>query len=280
MTQFHSFLFFLFITSSFGRTKESNRRQLLRHHQQQHEQKYKNNNNHYEDDEDRSRLLVLEDNDDEFVATTTHIPAQSRIVGGTNTQVDEYPFFVSWAGCGASVVARDVILTAAHCNPLPDNTVRINHSRKSGIGIGGGRGLARTIIQRLPHPLFGGGGINYDYMLMKLNEPIPLSDYEPITLNDNSNLPRDNQELTVIGFGRTAASGSTPNALQEVQVRYIDTARCNRPSSYGGEVLDNTMFCAGVNGGRCSHRYYMDVCDIYYNICMWCGNDNASICMG
>merc|ERR1719197_627406 len=44
-----------------------------------------------------------------------HIPAESRIVGGDDADIDEYPFFVSWGGCGASLIARDMLLSAAHC---------------------------------------------------------------------------------------------------------------------------------------------------------------------
>lgn len=33
-----------------------------------------------------------------------HVPTESRIVGGDDADVGEYPFFVSWGGCGASLI--------------------------------------------------------------------------------------------------------------------------------------------------------------------------------
>ena len=39
--------------------------------------------------------------------TRTHIPAESRIVGGSDADVGEYPFFVDWNGaCGASLIHK------------------------------------------------------------------------------------------------------------------------------------------------------------------------------
>ena len=40
---------------------------------------------------------------------------QPRIVGGQNAGVGEYPFFVQGSGCGASLIWKDIVLTAAHC---------------------------------------------------------------------------------------------------------------------------------------------------------------------
>jgi secreted trypsin-like serine protease len=37
-----------------------------------------------------------------------------RIVGGEDAEAGEFPFFVQWRGCGASLIWEDVLLTAAH----------------------------------------------------------------------------------------------------------------------------------------------------------------------
>lgn len=36
--------------------------------------------------------------------------AHSRIIGGTNAAQGQYPYYVLWAGCGASLIYPDVIL--------------------------------------------------------------------------------------------------------------------------------------------------------------------------
>jgi len=173
------------------------------------------------------------------------IATESRIVGGTNAPTNAYPFFVSWGGCGASLVASDVILTAAHCRGQSSNRAIVGESIKNQ------NGEQRRIIRRISHPSYRSGSINYDYMVMKLDEPVDTSVYPYIKLNSNSNVPFGREELTVIGFGALRESGSnTPSRLQQVNVNYIQTSECNQRSSYNGDVRDSTMFCAGTGGGK------------------------------
>merc|ERR1719361_3125659 len=169
---------------------------------------------------------------------------ESRIVGGTEAGVDEYPFYVNWGGqCGASLIAREWIMSAAHCDPISTNNVKINRSR--GIGYDSGRGEMATIIDRFPHPNYNGNTHDNDIMIMKLEKPV---DFDPIPLNFNDNLPRNDQGLKVIGFGRLVSGGSSPRELQEVVVQYVDNDTCNRDESYDGDITDQ-MLCAGVPGG-------------------------------
>jgi secreted trypsin-like serine protease len=43
---------------------------------------------------------------------------ESRIVGGSNALPGEFPFFVQWSGCGASLIHEDIILSAAHVRKI------------------------------------------------------------------------------------------------------------------------------------------------------------------
>ena len=47
---------------------------------------------------------------------------QPRIVGGQDASEGEYPFFVQAAGCGASLISKDMVLTAAHCQDFIANS--------------------------------------------------------------------------------------------------------------------------------------------------------------
>jgi len=187
----------------------------------------------------------LRGNNNRALTVGLHIPIESKIVGGTNAPFDAYPFFVSWNGCGASLVASDVILSAAHCRGQSTNQVSIGKSR-NGFN---SNGLTRIITTRNVHPNYVSSSIDYDYMVMKLNEPVDTSLYPPIGLNRESNVPYDNEILTVIGFGTLSAGGSTPSQLKQVNVSYIPTEECNTYNGYDGDVKDATMFCAGTNTG-------------------------------
>lgn len=48
-----------------------------------------------------------------------------KIVNGWDTEENEFPFFVRWGGCGASLIAKDFVLSAAHCNVQDGNDMRL-----------------------------------------------------------------------------------------------------------------------------------------------------------
>mmetsp|Transcript_30452 Transcript_30452/g.50265 ORF Transcript_30452/g.50265 Transcript_30452/m.50265 type:complete len:516 (+) Transcript_30452:176-1723(+) len=171
-----------------------------------------------------------------------HIPTQSRIVGGSDTAAGEYPFFVDWDQCGASLIHKDIILSAAHCYGVGTNTVYIGSSSRN-FG-SSGRGVQRTVKDRVPHPSYNDETVDYDYLVMKLDRPVDIT---PVALNEDANSPSDQQELTVIGYGSTYAGGAGTNTLQGATVNYIPTDTCN--ANYSGEINSATMMCGGVGGG-------------------------------
>ena len=40
---------------------------------------------------------------------------ESRIIGGTGTKGQEFPFFVQGDGCGGALVAKDLVITTGIC---------------------------------------------------------------------------------------------------------------------------------------------------------------------
>lgn len=186
----------------------------------------------------------------------------SRIVGGTPAEVDAYPFMVSWhedmnehPKCGASLVAPNIALTAAHCNGVREGPL-------SGVRIGSTRfdgednsyltpGVERKVIRRIKHPEFKNKrGLKNDYMLLVLDEDVDIYDYPPVQLNFNDALPVEGQMLTTIGFGTTSFKGDQPNELQEVQVPVQSYETC--ASQYSSNVVHaEKHICAGfLDGGH------------------------------
>lgn len=181
---------------------------------------------------------------------------QTRIIGGSNAREDRYPYFVSLVDnsgkhtCGGSLVAPDVVVTAAHCQGA---------TRRAEVGRWN-RGSSNDDFDDIaidfpefPHPEYSDEGFPNDCMLVKLERQ---SSKQYVKLNDNPDLPRGSveNEVTVMGFGNTVAGVmSQADILQEVQLGYIPNPICelSRDSrldlSYQNQIIDS-MLCAGDYG--------------------------------
>lgn len=165
-------------------------------------------------------------------------PWQNRIVGGTDAAAGAFPYFVRGRGCGASLVAPDVVMSAAHCEGAFDGTVRIG----SIFAFEGGQEVATIKEQELLHPSYA--NLNNDIMLIKLKEEVS---FPPVSINFNDTNPVEgsNAVLTVIGFGATSEGGSGSTRLKEVNVNYVDADQCDEMYGGRGSIKRDTMLCAG-----------------------------------
>ncbi|KAI2508047.1 peptidase [Fragilaria crotonensis] len=109
----------------------------------------------------------------------------SRIVGGVDAEIGRYPFFVEWEGCGASLIHKDIILSAAHCAGIESVTVYVGSSRTFGIGEAEGRGVKRAIKQRQIHPSYQADTVDHDFLVMQLDSPV---DMQPALLNEDGSV--------------------------------------------------------------------------------------------
>jgi len=174
-----------------------------------------------------------------------HYPYQSRIIGGNDAPAGQYPFFVQWHGCGASLIHEDILLSAAHCDPIEYNDVIIGSHLRYNDSIPGAH--SRKIVARRRHPQFNDTSLENDYMVMKLDSPVPIA---PVQLNQYSSSPAAQEMLTVIGFGLKEEAGTDgSDTLLEVNVKSFSFQECEE--KYGREVIQENMFCAGtLEGGK------------------------------
>ena len=217
-----------------------------------------------------------------------------RVIGGTDVAAGEYPFFAYWdlQGCGATLVASDMLLSAAHCYIPEDDSGSddIDYGRVYLNSIEFLGGNAYDVVHVMVHPQFNGDYSSepkYDFILLQINETIPANIATPVILNDNPNIPSlEDPWLTVIGFGSLDEKGKIyPDIMQQVDIPYIasqpdcsdlwpgatilDAELCTlHPSPEGG--LDS---CYGDSGGPLLTKDNVQV-----GIVSWadgCGNIDA-----
>ena len=104
---------------------------------------------------------------------------ETRIVGGTQASVGEYPYYTQWIyGCGASLIHDDIVLTAAHCNEIATNTVHVGAFQQQTISDGA---ILATIAKRVVHPKWNPNTSVNDFLILKLKSPVKLSDLDIFT---------------------------------------------------------------------------------------------------
>ena len=192
-------------------------------------------------------------------------PSQSgRIVDGQDADPTRYPYFTfltmfSTGGrfyCGGSLIWKDVVVTAAHCvqDVLDEDLIiysieaSVNRTVRSSLRFSD---EYRRIVEQPYnlHPEFAANGrFQNDVMVLKLRDPV--TEVTPVALNRNEQLPPIASGVRAIGLGKTSeTSNNLAENLQIGNVFVVDHDDCNDRNSLNGDVVEEQMLCAGIQGG-------------------------------
>jgi len=173
-------------------------------------------------------------------------PSQ-KIVGGEQSAVDDFPYFVEMGGCGGALVAPDVVLFAAHCQNWKDKQLSIGAYETKSLSNGA---QSRHCEEWKADPDYNNGGYNNnDFALCKLDEPVIIDESQVrLVLNEASTVPAIEDNLIVMGLGALTSGGSGPQFLHNVTVPTISNEDCNKPASYSNGIT-SAMLCAGYPEG-------------------------------
>jgi trypsin len=164
---------------------------------------------------------------------------EERIVNGEEVDPPgKYPFMVNGGSCGASLIAPNLLLSAAHCagyitkvNIGAHNVTNNSEDRES------------FFIKRyVTHPKYNYP--KYDFMVLEIDG---VSGYSPIELDNGTTVLSEGEDLIVMGWGLTSTGGVMSDVLLEVELDAMTNEDCN--SLYSGVITDE-MICATrtING--------------------------------
>ncbi|GBP39793.1 Chymotrypsinogen 2 [Eumeta japonica] len=180
---------------------------------------------------------------------------QERIVGGMNSDLNEWPWIAALFNggrqfCGGSLIDDKHILSAAHCVAhmtswdvarltarLGDHDIRTNAETKH---------VERKIKRVVRHRGFDMRTLYNDVSILTLDQPVKFSKtIRPICLPSGSRA-YNGVYGTVIGWGSLQENGVQPSILQKVSIPIWSNADCRL--KYGaaapGGIVDH-MMCAG-----------------------------------
>jgi secreted trypsin-like serine protease len=182
----------------------------------------------------------------------------AEVVGGNDAKPGRWPFMVALVDkgttsnraaqfCGASLISKRDVLTAAHCASASDaGSIQVLVGTQD-LKTGGRRINVTRVTQ---HPSYGSAKADSDVAVLRLAEDV--NDITPVafmtTLTEEKKYAPVDRVSFGMGWGETETQPHFPMLLQEVKLPIVDRAVCNGPDSYNGQI-DKTMICAGYQEG-------------------------------
>eukprot|EP00804_Cyclotella_cryptica_P019408 CCRYP_006591-RA/>CCRYP_006591-RA protein AED:0.03 eAED:0.03 QI:3071/1/1/1/0.75/0.4/5/2863/486 len=186
----------------------------------------------------------------------------NRIIGGKDAAAGRFSYVVSLADdvghfCGGSLIAPDIVLTAAHCQGGSYNIIvgrQDLSDERSGEVI--------PMNFEMPHPEYDDTTTDNDFNLVFLSRPVSAKNLKLVTLNDEDDMPAVGDSVHVSGWGDTTKEDdiqTLSNALMTVELKVISNDECDASKgsiggydeTYNGQITPNMMCAKDPNQDAC-----------------------------
>jgi secreted trypsin-like serine protease len=166
------------------------------------------------------------------------------VVGGTNAAQGEFPWMARLSmGCGGSVIAARVVLTAAHCVTRTgvNTSITATIGRANLTNTAVGQTIRSTYVFRSPQYATTG---TFDWALIELASAPATA---PLAIANQGDTSLNTGNFTIMGWGATREGGAASRYLLKATVPFVSDTTCR--SSYGSELVAADMLCAGPLAG-------------------------------
>lgn len=187
-----------------------------------------------------------------FVAASLAVAVDAQddaIVGGERVPDNQYPWMVSMARsgrhfCGGSLIAPNVVLTAAHCAVYSASQIT---ARVKGSSTSNSSGFEQISVRSvIKNPAYVSSRYSGDIAVLILDRDSTIAPFAFDT-GSGSTSEHAGKNAKVIGWGTLRQGGSTPTNLMGVTVPVVSNQEC-ADRSYGSQI-DAKMICGGFPAG-------------------------------
>lgn len=198
-----------------------------------------------------------------------------RIIGGSEAPSARYPYTVALTTtgsnffCGGSLIAPDIVLTAAHCLRGTGVVYRVAVARSD---LTSKDGEVIRVAREIRHPQYNWNTDGFDFGLLVLNQAVSVvSEYDVVRINADKSYPSAGEVARTMGWGDTdpdADELSVSYSLLEVDLPVITNEECRAAKgsdngytdSYASYIFDNMLCTFSPGQDACQGKSDLALC--------------------